>query len=41
MIVRAASLWVLPKPLIFFQVIDRWRVGVTVVKVPDFLGYIR
>jgi hypothetical protein len=41
MIVGAASLRVLPKPLIFFQVIDRWRVRITVVKIADLLGHIR
>src|SRR5208282_5936021 len=41
MIVRAASLLVLPDPLIFFQVIDRWRIRISVVEVPDLVGYIK
>src|SRR5206468_2436915 len=40
MIVRAASLRILPLPLIFFQAIDRWRIRVTVVELTNFFGYI-
>jgi hypothetical protein len=35
MIVRAASLPVLPQPPILIQVIDRWRIGIVVVEVPN------
>ena len=39
MIVRAASLPVLPEPAIFVEVIDRPRIRITVVEVPDFLRH--
>src|SRR5271168_2988999 len=37
MIVRAPSFAVLPEPLILFQVIDWWRIRITIVEVADFL----
>src|SRR6266487_5304226 len=39
-IVRAASLPVLPELAIFVQIIDRWRIRITVVEVPHFPRYI-
>jgi hypothetical protein len=41
MIVCAASLAVLPEPLIFFESLDRWRVRITFVEIPDLFCYIR
>jgi uncharacterized membrane protein len=41
MIIRATSLRVLPEPPIFFQIIDRWRIGIAVVEVADFVGYVK
>jgi hypothetical protein len=38
MIVRAASLAVLPELLISVESIDWWRIRITVVEIPDFLG---
>jgi hypothetical protein len=41
MIVRATSLPVLPEASIIFQVVDRRRIGITVVEVSDVLRYIK
>jgi len=41
MIVRAASLPVLPEPSIFLEAIDRLRIRITVVKVSDLIRYTR
>jgi hypothetical protein len=41
MIVRPASLSVLPEPSIFFKAIDRPGIGIPFVKIPDSLGYAR
>jgi hypothetical protein len=38
--IRATSLWVLPEPPIFFQIIDWWRIGIAVIEVPDLIRYI-
>src|SRR5579872_3875330 len=40
-IVGAASLPILPEPLISLQIIDWWRVRITVVEIPHFTCYIR
>jgi len=36
MVVRAASLLILPELAIFLQIIDRRRIWITIVEVPDF-----
>ena len=41
MVICAASLRVLPEPLVFFQTIDRAGIRVVIVKVSDFLRNIR
>ena len=41
MIIRAASLLVLPELLIFFKAIDRSRIRITFVEVPDCLRHVR
>jgi hypothetical protein len=35
MVIREASLRVLPEPSIFFQIIDRRRIWITIVEVAD------
>ena len=37
-IISAASLPVLPELTIFFETIDRWRIRIAIVELPDFLG---
>ena len=37
MVLCAASLLVLPEPLVFFQTIDRRGIRIVIVKVPDLL----
>jgi hypothetical protein len=39
-IVRAASLAVVPEALIFIEAIDRTRIRVPIVEVPDIVGYV-
>ena len=41
MIIRAASLRVLPELSIFFEAVDRPGIGIPVVEVPDFLCHTR
>jgi hypothetical protein len=38
--VSAASLGILPLPLIFFQIFNGRRIGIAVVEIADFAGYI-
>ena len=38
--VSAASLGILPLPLIFFQIFNGRRIGIVVVEVTDLVGYI-